>query len=87
VSILWSTLTWACLLAGGVTLTVIVMAAGILAWPWARDAWENLRSRWRRHQVPGLPQDGWLSWEEQEWLKVIEAGYGDAPKALLRRLR
>jgi hypothetical protein len=87
VNILWTTLTWACLLAGGVLLTAGVAAAGILLWWQARDGWSNLRSRLKIRRVPGLPQDGWLSWEEQEWLKVIEAGYGDAPKALLRRLR
>jgi len=71
-----------------VVLVIPVLAAGILAWFWARDRLAAQRSRLRRRRVPPLPRDGRpLTACEQQRLAWIEHGYGDAPKALLRRLR
>ena len=77
-------LIWACFIAGGVAITSFFALAGILGWAWARDQHSRLRIR----RVPAVPRDGEpLDEDEQAWLQVIEQGYGDAPRALLRKLR
>lgn len=79
---------WGCFLAGGVLIVAGIAVAGIVAWFWAVDGWKKLQDRLRKQRVPGLPRDGSpLSQCMRERLDQIENGYGDAPKALLRRLR
>jgi len=83
-----SALIVAFIAVAAVVIGVLVLIAGIAAWFWARDRLAARRSRPRKRQVPPLPRDGRpLTPCEQQRLAWIEHGYGDAPKALLRRLR
>jgi hypothetical protein len=88
-SILTHILIWACFILGGVLIVATVTAAGILGWCWARDQWDKARNWWgSRHPAPAdIAGKTSLTAAEQLDLRRIEQGYGDAPKALLRRLR